>query len=295
MRNMAVLTGMLCALAACNSGDAGQTNDGTPSAVATVASDQETDAHQADAGWNITRQTDPMNDEASAEAKKTIMQGSHHIDVAISCNAHDQAAYTFTVYDQQDQPAAMASDFVFENGNATQRATFQMRADDNVATQIHSKLRYENQVVATAEAGRYDQEGDKLLAARKITVRLPLQDGEETFAIDQTDLKLTGVLSTCRARLLRKQEDSRKEAEATEAARQTCIAGASRLREIWADDAKSTEDMRAASETICPQDGRKWADAKDERTSCVQHPDQLYTPCKEIIAGQSIRGLGSPE
>ncbi|WP_152569535.1 MULTISPECIES: hypothetical protein [Sphingomonas] len=163
-----------------------------------------------------------MTDLRTTAARTRLSGVQADAEIAISCRSDGEINFVASTFQKDDQPAEMRTETV--NGFGAQGIRYQMRADDKAAVQlVQAPLEYTNEVKLTSGTiqdtpgdGILPDTADEMAAAKRITLRLFLPNGEETFAWDQSSTEVGSVLAPCVASRAALRERKTEEQHAAE-------------------------------------------------------------------------------
>ncbi len=170
--------------------------------------------------WAYEVKTDPMSDAEISQASATLEGTQFDVQVAMSCSNAGDIAFTATTFDKQGQPAEMRSKTnsprfigapagsqssmrpMLAPGSIT--IDFQVRLDDASARSLIAfNPAYNNQITLQSKPvsfhmGRPNEDpAEDLASASRVTLRLFMPSGEETYQWPQNDADFRSIVEPC--------------------------------------------------------------------------------------------------
>jgi hypothetical protein len=157
------------------------------------------DSNATDSGpgdvWTVTTSKDAMTDALAQVATASFPGDLGRVEVEISCDNRGMSHYEARSFDKNDKPLAMQTD-VF---NFTEGIPYELRINDREPQSWRMpNPRYNNAVdFEPLTLSNLPMGLSELPEATKLTLRLHLDGGDQTVAIDQTDRVVQSVVQPC--------------------------------------------------------------------------------------------------
>jgi len=164
----------------------------------------------SDSEWSFATRTDPMTDAKLVVAKRRIDAGDYLVDAQVTCARGTTLQYEFDIFrkDEQGDAIALKSGIGF-NGMPYLSKTYEIRLDSGESATKAVKSRHSN-VITTGASDTIDSSVDllgrpipdlsnpqRMGAARRITIQVPMLHNDLTFEVAQTDNQIRDFLDSC--------------------------------------------------------------------------------------------------
>jgi hypothetical protein len=158
-----------------------------------------------DSGWGFTTSTDPMSDAEVVSAKRRIEAGDYLVDAKVTCTGRTTLQYEFDIFRKDDSGDGIAlQEGMGLNGVPFLSRTYEIRLDSGPRATATVNSRHSNAIVTKASDsvqpslfGPSPTDSQRIAAARKITIKVPMQHNDLTFEIPQTDSNIRQFLDAC--------------------------------------------------------------------------------------------------
>lgn len=164
-----------------------------------------TAAVSSGSGWQFSTSTDPMNDEEVVTASRRIDAGEYVVDAQATCTGRTTLQYEFDIFRKDDSRDEIALQQGFGlNGMPTLRRTYEVRLDSGSSGIASVNSRHSNSILTRAGDsvqpslfGPSPSDPQRMAAARKITIKVPMLHNDLTFEVPQTDNRIRDFLDSC--------------------------------------------------------------------------------------------------
>ena len=138
-----------------------------------------------------------MTDRHTVSATTQIASPPFTIQVTASCSGAEDMKYQLAVFDADGQPAPLQTEITMKDG-IREHASFNLRLDDAPAeSAVEYEMRYNNTVRFENSISKDGRLAERAAHAHRVTVRLPLLNGEPVIQIDQDARQIRAMLEQC--------------------------------------------------------------------------------------------------
>jgi hypothetical protein len=172
--------------------------------------------------WSFATTTDPMTDAEVVTAKRRIDAGDHVVDAQVRCTGGTKLQYEFDIFTKDDSGDGIALQQGFNfNGVPNLSRRYEIRLDSGSPATASVNSRHSNAILTEAADsvrpslfGPSPSDPQRMAAARKITIKVPMLHNDLTFEGPQTDSQIRNFLDSCHKAEANAQPVARDEDEA---------------------------------------------------------------------------------
>lgn len=158
-----------------------------------------------DTGWGFTTSTDPMSDAEVVTAKRRIEAGDYLVDAKVTCTGRTTLQYEFDIFRKDESGDGIAlQEGMGLNGVPYLSRKYEIRLDSGPSATATVNSRHSNAIVTKASDsvqpslfGPSPTDSQRIAAARKITIKVPMQHNDLTFEVPQSDSSIRQFLDAC--------------------------------------------------------------------------------------------------